>query len=272
MSWRKWWTRLAEIPALVLAGLFIILELLRATNVWVAPINPIDQIGLLVAFLVVSFFGLRQGIEEIAESLKKSVPSDRIIAVSGRDEIDKVAARLLKESSLLETDGEICLVTFYSPVISQLDSSGKKMSYGKLILGPLSQRIRDGWAVRRLILVMSKNDLDRAIDQFVPPFVDIKANSYEVRIIPQLKALPPNPLLLIGRERALIGLYGTGIGSSMRGAIVMYGSGSNEIVRNHFETLWERPDAFRLLPRDAVKIDQSVYMRCCRELEENTST
>ncbi len=265
MKWSKWWPRLAEIPALILAVLAVVLQILRNTKIWVAPIDPIDQNILLVALLVVSFFVLRQRFEGLEQSIDKLHSSDRIVPVARRSEVDQISARLLRDSLIPENEREILLVTFISPKIT-LDEKGKQTSHGRQLQTPLSQRIRDGWAVRRMIIVMNKKDLDFVVAQYINPFNDKKTINYEVRVIALLDTLPPIPLLVVGRERAIIGLYSTGVGTTMHGALVLYGSESTVLARNHFQSLWDRSNSYRLRPHETGKLDQAAYERICRDL------
>jgi len=130
----------------------------------------------------------------------------------------------------------------------------------------LVQRIEDGWAVRQLVVVRNKKVLDFAVAQFIPRFDDLKKSDYEVRVLAKSDTLPPAPVLVVGRERALIGLYSEGAGGAMKGAFVLHGDEPATLARRHFQTLWDWPDDHRLRPHETNKLDQVAYDRISREL------
>lgn len=45
MKWSKWWPRIADLPAIALAGLFAIFEILRSADIWVAPISQLKRLA-----------------------------------------------------------------------------------------------------------------------------------------------------------------------------------------------------------------------------------
>ena len=123
-----------------------------------------------------------------------------------------------------------------------------------------------------MIIVTNKNDLDFVVAQYIHPFDNKRARNYEVRVIAVPDTIPAVPLLVVGRERALIGLYGTGFGPRMQGALVLYGSESTTLARNHFQSLWDRKNSYRLLPHETGKFDQAAYDRIYRELGAITAS
>lgn len=189
------------------------------------------------------------------------------MAVSRRGEVDKASVRLLNDTLVPENEREVLIVTFMSPVVSQTPQMANGLNRGKPVQAALAHRVKDGWAVRRLSVAMNKADLELAMDLYVRPFDKQRASNYEVRVIALPNTIPPVPLLVVGQERALVGMYGTGLGRSMQGALVLYGAEATSLARKHFHSVWDRQDSCRIRSLETGKVDQAAYNRVCQELE-----
>lgn len=266
MIWSKWWPRLAEIPAVTLAAVAIVLQILRYSKIWTAPVDPIDQAVLLVALLVVSFFALRKHIERLERSIEEVRTTSYFSPIQGRKDVDEAAVNILRDSSVPKNERNIYLVTVISPRGLEQDQIRKESRSSQLMNAALDQKIKDGWRARRLIIVRNKKDLDFVVTWYITPFNALTESNYEVRVLANRDTLPPTPLLIVGRERMLIGLFGDGAGGVMKGALILHGSEPTALARRHFQTLWEWPGIHRLRPYETNGLSQVAYEQICEEL------